>query len=187
MKTSIALVAGLTMAALSTQAGAGTAWPRYTDAQLGWSMSYPAGWKVNPRYVSVSLGPDHEIHGVSFDIPDSVQPGTNVSHNDTGVSVESIPGKACKPSQFVNPAQNVRKLKADGRVYSAAESGDAAMGNRYDTDLFVIEGTSPCIAVRYFIHTTVFENYEPGSIKRFNRASLIATFNRMRATLTLKP
>ncbi len=180
----LVIVLGLAIAATAAQ-GAPAGWTRYTDMKLGWTIAYPAQWKVDPHYVSTTLGPDHEIKGVSFSIPDSVQPGTNLSHNDTALSVESLPGKDCKPGQFVDPAENVRKVKADGRIYTAADSGDAAAGNRYETYIFVVNGTSPCLAVRYFVHSTAVENYDPGSIKAFNEAKLLAQFDAIRATLKL--
>lgn len=173
------------LALLGSAHAAPANWQHYTDATLGWSIAYPPQWKVDPNYVSVSLGPDHEIKGVSFAIPDGFQPGTNLSHNDTALSVESVPGKDCTPSQFVEPAEHVHSVHADGRRYSAATSQDAGAGNRYETLLFVVDGTSPCIAVRYFLHSTAFENYDPGTIKRFDRAKVIAAFDAIRATLTL--
>ena len=179
----------LTLLALIAAGALGQAqaapWPRYTDARLGWSIGYPPHWIVNPKFVSVSLGPDHNIDGVSFAIPGSFQPGTNLSHDNTTLSVESVPGANCKASQFVAPAEHVHVLRADGRIYTAATSEDAGAGNRYETLLFVLNGTSPCIAVRYVIHSTAFENYDPGTIRRFDRAKLIAAFDAIRATLTL--
>lgn len=179
---SIVLTAAL---ALAASPSAAAPWKHYSDNRLGWSIAYPAGWKVDPNYVSSSLGPDHEIKGVSFAIPDSVQPGTNLSHNDTAISIESLPGADCKPAQFVDPAEHVHKVKADGRTYTAADSGDAGAGNRYETQIFMIDGTSPCLAVRYFIHYAAIENFDPGTIKAFNEKKLIALFDRIRATLTL--
>ena len=180
------ILLGLAIAgAMTTAEAAPAGWKHYTDVKLGWTIAYPPQWKVDPNYVSASLGPDHEIKGVSFAIPDSVQPGTNLSHNDTALSVESLPAKDCKPAQFVDPAENVRTVKADGRTYTAADSGDAGAGNRYETHLFIVNGTSPCIAVRYFIHYSAVENFDPGSIKQFNDAKLIALFDSLRATLTL--
>jgi hypothetical protein len=180
MAAAIALLAP--MAASAAPAG----WPRYGDPKLGFSISYPPQWKLDTHYVSASLGPDHPIYGVAFHIPASVAAGTNLS-DYTSISVESIPGTShCKPSQFVDPAENVRKVKADGRTYSAADSEDAGAGQRFETELFVVDGTAPCIAVRYFIRSSAFENFDPGSVKRFNRAALIRQFDAIRATLKVK-
>ncbi len=177
--------AAAALAACSPAASAG--WKTYTNPALHYSISYPESWKADPNFVSVSLGPDHEIKGIAFVIPESLARGTNLSHNDTEISVESIPGTNCKPSQFLDPAEHVRKLKADGRTYTTAESGDAGAGNRYETVLFVVDGTSPCMAVRYFIHSTNIQNYDPGTVKAFDRAALIKQFDAIRATLKFSP
>jgi len=176
-----AVVVSLAPCANSAAAG----WHTYADSKLHYSVSYPDGWKVDPNFVSVSLGPDHEIKGVAFVIPESIGRGTNLSHNDTELSVESIPGANCKPRQFVDPADDVHSLKADGRTYSVATSGDAGAGNLYETMLFVVDGTSPCIAVRYFIHSTNIQNYDPGTVRAFNRERLIERFDEIRRTLKL--
>src|SRR6185437_9066269 len=99
---------------------------------------------------------------------------------DTSLSVESIPGRSCKPAQFVDPAENVHKRHAAGRTYIAASSEDAGAGNRYETQLFVVAGS--CLAVRYFIHYAAIENFDPGTVKAFDRARLLRTFDAIRAT-----
>ena len=162
-------------------------WQAYTDAKLGYSISYPQDWKTDPNFVSVSLGPDHEIKGVAFVIPQSMTLGTNLEVSNTEMSVESIAGRNCTAPQFVNPAQNIHKLNADGRTYTAATSRDAAAGNRYDTMLFILDGTEPCIAVRHMIHYSAIQNYDPGTVRPFDRANLDKLFDSMRATLKLKP
>ncbi|HEX4301613.1 MAG TPA: hypothetical protein VHZ78_02385 [Rhizomicrobium sp.] len=156
-----------------------TPWKHYTEPTLGWTIAYPADWKIDTHYSSV----DKAIAGVSFAIPDGYQPGTNLSHDNTLLSVESLPGQNCTPGQFVDPAEDVHTVHADGRTYSAATSGDAGAGNFYDTSIFVVDGTSPCIAVRYLVHSTNVGAYDPGTIKAFDAAKLTAAFNAIRATL----
>ncbi|MEI9993990.1 MAG: hypothetical protein WDM91_05320 [Rhizomicrobium sp.] len=159
-------------------------WKHYTDAMLGYTIAYPPGWSIDTHYVSAALGPDREIHGVAFTIPAGTAAGTNLG-TDSKLSVESLPGSGCQPSQFVDPADDVHRVHADGRIYTAATSEDAGAGNRYETQIFVIDGTSPCVAVRYFIHSAAIGNFDPGTVKAFDRAGLLAAFDRIRATLTL--
>ncbi len=154
-------------------------WKHYTEPTLGWTIAYPAGWKIDTQYASIDKG----IKGVSFAIPDGYQPGTNLSHDNTLLSVESLPGQDCTPSQFVDPAEDVHTVHADGRTYTAASSGDAGAGNFYDVSIFVVNGTSPCIAVRYLVHSTNIGAYDPGTIKAFDAAKLTAAFDAIRATL----
>jgi hypothetical protein len=176
------LCAALVAAALLAAPAQARPWAHYSNATLGYAIAYPADWKIDMNYVSASLGPDHEIHGTAFHVPASMADGTNLS-TDTSLSVESIPGRSCKPAQFVDPAENVHKLHADGRTYIAASSEDAGAGNRYETQLFVVAGS--CLAVRYFIHYAAIENFDPGTVKAFDRARLLRTFDAIRATLKL--
>ena len=175
-----AALAVLAMAA----AAQGAPWKHYTNATLGYMISYPANWTIDTSYVNSNMGPGHDIPGVAFTVPASMAAGTNLG-DDSKLSVESLPGPNCAPSRFVDPAENVHTVHANGRTYTSATSDDAGAGNRYETDLFVVDGTSPCLAVRYFIHSSAIGNYDPGTVTQFDRARLIAAFNRIRATLKL--
>lgn len=179
------MAAGLAIvAALVTAQAAPAGWRHYTDRQLGYEISYPPGWSIDTHYVSVSLGPDHEIHGVAFTIPAAMTRGTNLG-SDTKLSVESIPGHGCKPAQFVDPADDVHRTRENGLTWTVASSSDAGAGNRYETTVFVADKTSPCLAVRYFIHSSAIGNFDPGTVKEFDHARLVAAFDRIRATLKL--
>jgi hypothetical protein len=160
-------------------------WKTYRDRKLGFTIAYPPGWTVNTRHESVSRGPDYPIPGVAFHIPATLAKGTNLSPDQTFVAVESQPGRNCKAAIFLDPVENEHKLKADGRTYTAANSADAGAGNLYETQLFVLDDTSPCIAVRYFVHSTNIHNYDPGTIRAFDEKNLTATFDAIRATLVL--
>ncbi|MEI9989448.1 MAG: hypothetical protein WDM86_05355 [Rhizomicrobium sp.] len=155
----------------------------YTDRTLGYAIAYPADWTIDTQYVYDQLGPGREIKGVAIQIPQSLTAGTNLG-GDTKLSVESLSGRGCTPARFVDPAENAHTLHADGRVYSVATSEDAGAGNRYETTVFVLDATSPCLAVRYFIHYSAIENYDPGTVRPFDRARLTSAFDRIRATLT---
>ena len=73
-----------------------------------------------------------------------------------------------------------------GLHYTVATSSDAGAGNRYKTTVFVVDATSPCIAVRYFIHYSAIENFDPSSgVKPFDRRRLLAAFDAIRDTLRL--
>jgi hypothetical protein len=179
-RTGLIVAAALAM----TAAAQGAPWKHYTNATLGYSIAYPANWSIDTSYVNSTMGPGHDIPGVSFTIPASMAAGTNLG-GDTKLSVESLPGSNCAPSLFVDPADNVHTIHADGRTYIAATSADAGAGNRYETDIFVVTGTSPCLAVRYFIHSSAIGNFDPGTVTAFDAAKLTAAFDKIRATLKL--
>jgi len=66
-----------------------------------------------------------------------------------------------------------------------ARRTEAAVGNRYEETVYAMPGTSPCVAVRYFIHWTIIENYPPGAVTAFDRQALLDRFDAMRGTLVL--
>lgn len=157
-------------------------WPHYVAPRHTWSIAYPPGAKVDEAYVNETMGPDHTIKGVAFYVPQRFARGTNL-HDDSALSVEHLPGINCKPSQFVDPAEDPRIIGADGRRYRTAHGEDAGAGNRYETTIFVVDGT--CTAVRYFLHYSAIENYDPGTVTAFDRKAVLARFDRMRASLKL--
>lgn len=167
----------------------------YANSTEGFSIRYPSGWRVESNYVH-DLRPGTQIHGVKFHVPDSLAAGTNLS-SDTGVSVEAIYGpdlatsgsgdstSSCAAQAFLLSPPSVNEETIDGVDYSIAMTTEAAAGNRFEEIVYVVRGTDPCIAVRYFIHYGVLENYEPGTIQEFDRKTLLEVFDAMRRTLTI--
>jgi hypothetical protein len=187
--TRIAILTAVAMLALVARSDAGTptrAWPTYRDPHGLFRVSYPAGWKVDTDYVYPGFGPDHEIHGVVFLVPKSLTRGTNLSPSLTGVSIESLPAKGpCSAHRFLPDAQEPRTLKNAGRTWSTANAQDAGAGNFYDFAVFAISGSDPCMAVRYTIHSTNIDNYDPGTVKAFDSVDLVRTFAAIRQSLRL--
>jgi hypothetical protein len=161
-------------------------WSVWNDPGLGYSIAYPPGWRLDPHYTYAGFGPDHPIEGVAFEIPAAMADGTNLSNYLTNVSVESMPGGGpCDAAHYLADPQNLHTLVEDGRRWSVAQSADAGAGNRYDIRVFVLEGRRPCLAVRYFIHSTGIGNYAPGAVRRFDLHALLARFDAVRRTLTV--
>ncbi|MDE2001791.1 MAG: MliC family protein [Patescibacteria group bacterium] len=161
----------------------------YTNGADGFSIRYPADYTLDSAYSYQALGPGKDIAGVKFTIPESFAKGTNLS-DDTYLSVEEIPqAKQCTADLFMYAGAlrgHAPVTLADGdTTYSVASSTDAAVGNRYEETLYAIPGSNPCIAVRYFIHYGVLENYPPGMVTAFDHAALTKQFDEMRRTLVL--
>ena len=132
-----------------------------------------------------ALSPETSITGVKFTIPADLATGTNLSA-DTYLSVESIPNTAtCTADLFLSEAIATSTVTENGTTYSIATSSEAAAGNRYQEKVFAIAGTNPCVAVRYLVHYTILENYEPGTVKEFDAAGLIMEFDKIRKTLVI--
>jgi hypothetical protein len=155
----------------------------YHDAKLHFAIAYPPHWTVNPNFVNDTLGPDKAIHGVSFTVSATRAKGTNLGQ-DTHLSVETLPG-SCDASRFLSNPQGAKTVSEAGRTYSYATSSDAGAGNRMEETVYALAGTSPCLAVHYFIHYSAIENYDPGAVKAFDKDALSKTFGRMRRSLAV--
>ena len=108
---------------------------------------------------------------------------TNLSA-DSYISVEKLAtSTACTPNLFLS--NNVKQVTVvDGDTqYSVASSSGAGAGNRYEEIVFVLPRINPCYAIRYFIHSTVVENYPAGTVSKFDRSALINQFDLIRGTL----
>ena len=151
------------------------------------TIRYPEGYTVDEAYVYTQLGKGKDITGVKFTIPDSMAAGTNLS-TESYVSVETLRGTStkCIASMFLaDPRSVARDTDDNGELYSFATSSGAAAGNRYEEAVFALPGTSPCVALRYFIHYGVFENYATGTVREFDKLSLLTQFDSIRRTLVV--
>ncbi len=163
----------------------------YESGSQGFSVRYPAGYTVNPNFQYQELGPNNEINGVSFTIPSSTAAGTNLGQ-DSYISVEEIPNtEDCNAGLFLPPNSmtgvlGITTTTENGVTYSVASSTGAGAGNRYEETAYAIPGTNPCIAVHYFIHYGVIENYPAGAAKAFDRQSILDQFDAIRKTLTIQ-
>lgn len=149
------------------------------------SIKVPDGYARDDKYKYEELGPSKDISGIKFTIPASMALGTNLSP-DSYISVEEIPQvQICSAFLFLN--QSTAQIVTDGsKTYSMAFSAGAAAGNRYDETVYAIPESRPCLAIRYFIHYGVYENYPPGTVKQFDEKALLNQFDQIRRTLLLK-
>lgn len=156
----------------------------YASGQKGFSIRYPAAYTADESYVYQNLGPGKDIKGVKFTIDPSLAAGTNLS-TDSYVSVEQLASTTnCTANKFLDGV--TASVWADGtNQYSYASSTGAGAGNRYEEQVFALPGTNPCIAVRYYIHYSVIENYPAGTVTQFNHDTLVGQFDTIRKTLTI--
>ena len=155
----------------------------YTNGVKGFSIRYPVNYAVDESFSYQALGPGKDIAGTKFTIPASFAKGTNLG-TDSYVSVEHMPANTeCSAKDFLGMGATITTVDDNGTTYSLGKLSDAAAGNRYDETVYAIPGTNPCVAVRYFIHYGVFENFTPGSITKFDEGALTAQFDAIRKTL----
>lgn len=157
---------------------------RYMSQTFGFSLLVPPGYTAT-NYQYQALGPGKEINGVKFTVPPSMSSTTNLS-SDTYVSVEELPNaKNCSAAQFIDNVQTTSTTTEGGVEYSVAQGGGAGAGNLYEETVYSIQGSVPCTAVRYFIHSTQLANYPSGTRTAFDKAALVAQFDQIRRTLVL--
>ena len=149
------------------------------------SLRYPAGFTVDENYKYQEMGPGKDIYGTKFTIPTSMSEGTNLS-SDSYISIETLPKTmACDASLFNYDKVTPKEVTDNDTTYSMASTGGAGAGNRYNETIYAIPGSNPCIAIRYFVHYGVFENYPAGSIKEFDNQALMNQFDTIRRTLVI--
>lgn len=158
----------------------------FTNASSTFSVQYPDGWSPDSSYQYTGVSAAKPISGVKFVIPGTMATGTNLS-SDTYVSVEQLPrATSCVGDIYIKDNVKPSAIDANGHSYSLASTTGAGAGNRYEEWVYAIPGSMPCTAVRYWIHYGVFENYpQDGSVKEFDRAALLAEFDKIRDSVTV--
>jgi len=163
----------------------------YLDEAQRFTLRYPVGYTTDTSYVyqnlSLDKGPDNGVRGVAFTIPSEMASGTNLSRGSY-LSIEHLNNSQnCMASDFLPESADVENVVVtDGDfTYSVASLNDAGVGNRYEETVYAIPGTSPCLAVRYYIHYSAIENYDPGAVTEFDKVALLAEFDAIRQSMTL--
>lgn len=156
-----------------------------TYATSTFSIVYPKEFTLDTSYKYEGV-PKKPIDGVKFTIPLTMATTTNLSA-DSYVSVEWLPrAKTCTGDIYI-PTNVKASEKTEGGVkYSIATTSGAAAGNLYEEYVYAFPESSPCVAVRYFIHSTNLGNYTPGAVRAFDRALLMRTFDSIRQSLVFK-
>lgn len=142
------------------------------------------GFTIDPNFKR-QINPKVTIQGVRFTIPGAMATGTNLSR-DSYIAVEQIPNTTtCTAALFLDNVVSTSSVVTADTTYSVATSSEAAAGNRYEETIYALSGSNPCIAIHYFVHYGVFENYPVGSIKEFDAGKLRATFDSILSTLVV--
>ncbi len=150
----------------------------YHDDRHGFAIAYPPHWSVNPNYTREISPP---THGVSFTISAEGVKGTNLG-SDTRLSVEHVEGP-CRASRFLDTAEGEHSVTDGSRTYSVATQNGAGAGNRYEETVYALPGPRACFGIRYFVHYSAIQNYDPGTVTEFDADALTQTFDRMRRSL----
>jgi hypothetical protein len=156
-------------------------WTLYKAA--GFTIGLPPGFTPDATHDYQDLGPGKDIHGVAFTIPAALAKGTNLS-DDSYIAVETLPGlPLCVAAPFLSDPESQPPVIVGRRTYLTATATDAGAGNLHEETVYALQRSSPCLAVRYFIHSTNIGNYDPGTVKAFDEKALLARFDAIRNTL----
>lgn len=155
-----------------------------TYVGVGFSLVHPADYTVDAAY-AYAFGPKKLISGVKFTIPAAMATGTNLTP-DSYLSVESLPrAKNCTGDIYLLADVKTQTIPENGIHYSVATDSGAGAGSVYEETVYAIEGSVPCTAVRYSIHSSNIGNYPQGTVREFDRAALIIAFDTIRQSLVL--
>lgn len=172
---------GATRSAASSGAAVATS----TYATSTFAIVYPRDFTVDDSYIYDRVNPKKPISGVKFTIPGAMATGTNLS-SDSYLAVERLPhAKHCTGDIYLAANVKTQKVTDGGVAYSLATSTGAAAGNRYEESVYALASSSPCTAVRYFIHSTAIENHPSGAVREFDHSALAGVFDQIRRTLAL--
>jgi len=156
---------------------------RSSYATSTYSVKYPSDFTLDTHYAYDQFGPKKLIRGTKFIVPPTMATGTNLSA-DTGISVEQLPrAKKCTGDIYLQANVTARTISNGGITYSFASSTGAAAGNVYEEQVFALATSSPCTAVRYFIHSGNIGNYPAGTVRAFDRGALLAAFDNIRQSI----
>lgn len=154
----------------------------YDSGKYGFTFKYPKDWSVDESYTYDLLGPkEPTIPGVRLPIPNNFTQGTNLSSSQTGISIEVMPNMpSCTAYPFLIQPNSVIDETLNRTKYSTASSTGAGAGNLYEEYIYALPNTDPCIAIRYFIHSTNIGNYPEGTVREYDRTELLKSFDAIR-------
>lgn len=150
-------------------------------------IKYPKDFSTKIDHIEYGL--DTELKGVTFTIPATLTSGTNLSKDSAVIIVENpYLSESCSAEQLAT-AMNIptqSSFVAIGNTnYTIAKGGDAGAGNFYEHIYIAIPGDI-CRGAVLFIHSTNIGNYDPGTIKEFDKSALLSIFATMAASYDAK-
>lgn len=156
----------------------------YASSTMKFSLRYPQGFTLQEPYAYTRVSPTKPINGVKFLVPTALAQGTNLAP-DSGVSVEELPrANLCTGDIFLKA--NVKAQPVTGVVsFSVATSSEKAGADTFEEAVFAVTGSKPCIAMRYFLHTTSATG-TASTTPAYDRAAVLAAFDSIRNSLSIQ-
>lgn len=156
----------------------------YASSTMRFSLKYPQGFTLQEPYAYTRVSPTKPINSVKFTVPAAMVQWTNLAP-DSGVSVEELPrAKTCTGDIYLLANVRAQSLTEGATTYSFASSTDTKGSDMYEEMVYAIPSSSPCIAMRYFLHSTI--GTMATGTSAFDRAALLADFDKIRQSLVLQ-
>lgn len=144
----------------------------------GLTLRYPAGWQLassSDNAATAGLTSDAKVVA-DITVPESMVKDTNLGA-DSGVRIAWLPQvNTCTPDAFLTDAGDISTSTLNGTSYLVSNTKDAGAGNRYSLTAYVREYAKPCIAVIEYVHTSVLENYPPGTVNAYDSTAFSNDF-----------
>jgi len=156
----------------------------YISTLFNFTITPQPGFTLQEAYLNQTLGPGREIPGIAFQVPEQLTKGTNLSA-DSYIAVEKLPDVDCEPGSFLDSATSVETVAIGTNTFVKSSASDAGAGNLYIDTVYVVGKGDACYSVRTVEHTTNILNYEPGTVKEYDRKALQKDFIAMIESLTL--
>lgn len=157
-------------------AAGGVTGVHYADS-IPATIRYPADWVVSTDYQDPTSSQARPAQGVQFRVGSTYATGTNLAA-DSGVALVSVAAAStCDAAVFFDTPVTVSTTSVSGTEYSTASTTDAGVGNRYQKVVYAFPYSSPCVAVEYYVHSSVLENYPVGTVRAYDESALRHTFD----------
>jgi len=150
----------------------------YTSTSLGYSLTYPLAYTQSDH--TYEFSPTKNIEGgFKVTVPVALATGTNLS-SDSYLAIEQLPNaRNCTGDIFLTANVKASDTTEGGVTYSVASSTEAAAGNHYEEWVWALNDSTPCTAVRYYIHSST----DATGTAEFNHEVLLQEFNSIRQSL----
>ena len=156
----------------------------YASSTMGISLTYPQGFLLQQDYAYTGVSEEKPIFGVKLSLPATMTTGTNLA-SDSGISVETLPrANNCTADIYLLANVKAQALMDGAIAYSIASSSETVDGETIEETVFAIPSSSPCVAVRYYLHSS--DDSSATGTRPFDRAVVIAAFDKIRRSMTVQ-
>lgn len=152
----------------------------YKNGTYGFEFQYPSDTVfVTPNYALL------EDKIVEIGIPQTDYPKTNFG--DAAFSVSASFAKSLAACLSQNPPENgdgfKTKTELNGIPFYMTSSTGAGAGNRYNSKIYrTLSGNQTCLELNETIHTSVIDNYPPGTVTEVDKNIIQSRLDKMLST-----